>query len=302
MLKFNLIRAEGIIYLGGLAIWLAFLLICIPYLKIQGFSANLAWGIILSSIPIVAFGIIDDYKSKLPLSRKFLIQIIATSLLIIWGIRTDIVYIGPVLNLLVTFLWILGITNAFSQLDLIKGLSWGVAAISAGAFFLVALFTADLAIGAISLALMGISIGLLWYNFSVRGSLGKSGSYLAGFILAAIALAISYAPLERKIALFSPLLILGFPLFNLTFFIVMRLISTKPIAKSGNNHLALRFLQLGYSKSKVLLFMFSLSLLFSLTGVYLIRASNIIGLIIIGSIVAISLAIFKKMSKIAVDG
>lgn len=302
-LKFNFVNAQGITCVGGPAMWLAFSFISIPALKMRGLSVNVAWGIILSSIPIVAFGIIDDYKKELSVPSKFWIQISATALLIIFGVRTQIAYIGSFLNLIVTFLWVLGITNALNHLDIADGLAGGIAFISAGAFFLITLFNADPVIGVLSLVLAGMILGFLKYNLSSKKVyMGNSGSHLLGFILAAIALAISYAPLERKIALLSPLLILGFPIFDTAFLILMRLKKAKSIFRKSNDHLALRFLRLGYSKNKTLLLILTFSLLFSLSGVYLSQVSNAMGIILVVLVAIVALVLFREMSRVTIDG
>jgi UDP-N-acetylmuramyl pentapeptide phosphotransferase/UDP-N-acetylglucosamine-1-phosphate transferase len=132
--------------------------------------------------------------------------------------------------------------------------------------------------------------------------MGNSGSHFLGFSLAAIALGISYAPMERKIALFSPLLILGFAIFDTAFLILMRVRKARSIFKKSNDHLALRFLCLGYSKNRALLFMLSLALFFSLSGVALSQVSNSLGIIIIVLVVMVGLALTKKMGRVSIDG
>ncbi|GAH05852.1 unnamed protein product, partial [marine sediment metagenome] len=117
-----------------------------------------------------------------------------------------------------TFLWIIGITNAFNHLDILDGLAGGIAVISSAAFFLIALSNANLGVAIPALVLVAVTLSFLRYNLSAaKVYMGNSGSHFLGFTLAAIALGISYAPLERKIALLSPLLILGFPIFDTAF-------------------------------------------------------------------------------------
>jgi len=130
--------------------------------------------------------------------------------------------------------------------------------------------------------------------------MGNSGSHFLGFVLAAIALVISYAPLERKIALFSPLLILGLPIFDTAFLISMRIIKKSLPFKKSNDHLALRFLALGYSRKKTLLIMLTLCLFFSLCGILVSLVSNLSGITIIVFVGLVSLALTKKMSRVSV--
>lgn len=303
-LKFNFVAAGGVTYVGGIGMWaVAFAFICLSGLESYGVSSNAARGIIFSSIPIVVFGIIDDYKKELSVPAKFLAQIIAAALLIFFGVKTQIAYIGGFFNLLITFLWVLGITNAVNHLDILDGLAGGIAFIAAGAFFLIALFNADPASAIFSLALSGIILGFLAHNLSAaRVYMGNSGSHFLGFVLAAIALAISYASLKNRVALLSPLLILGFPVFDTAFLMLMRLKKAKSVFRKSEDHLALRCLRLGYSKRKTLVFILALSLFFSLSGVILSRVSNSAGMMIVGCVIIVSIVLLKKMSRIRVDG
>jgi UDP-GlcNAc:undecaprenyl-phosphate GlcNAc-1-phosphate transferase len=258
-------------------------------------------GIIITATIMLIFGLIDDWR-ELSVGAKFLVQIIATSLLIFFGIKTQIVYIGNVPNLIITFIWILAITNAFNHLDVIDGLAAGCAMITSASFFVVAFLNGDARIAILSLTLTAVTLSCFFYNFPpAKVYMGNSGSHFLGFTLAAIALAISYAPMERKIALLSPLFILGFPVFDTIFLILMRTRKARSIFRKSNDHLALRFLRLGYSKNKTLLFMLILSLYFSFSGICLSQTSNILGIIIIALVGIVGLVLTKKMSKVSIN-
>lgn len=301
-LKYKVLMPAGIPLVGGMGMGLAFVIVSlVGFFLYRGLSRETI-GIIVASSMMLIFGVMDDWR-ELSISTKFLVQVIATSLLVFFGIRTQIVYIGNTLNLIITFIWVLAITNAFNHLDVIDGLTAGCAMITALAFLAVSLLNGDIKIAILSLALFAAILSCFVYNFPpAKIYMGNSGSHFLGFILAAIALAISYASLERKIALLSPLLILGLPIFDTAFLILMRAKKAKSIFKKSDDHLALRFLRLGYSKIKTLLFMLILSLFFSLSGVLLSQASNTLGIIIIILAATIGLAITRKMGKVSVDG
>lgn len=131
--------------------------------------------------------------------------------------------------------------------------------------------------------------------------MGNAGSHFLGFALAAIALAISYAPLEKKTALLSPLLILGLPIFDTAFLILMRTRKGRSVFKKSNDHLSLRILSLGYSKRKSLLFMLIFGLFFTLSGVLLSQVSSNLGIIIIVLVVAVAVGLTRRMSGVPVD-
>jgi len=302
VLKHNLLIPQGIPLVGGIGMGLSFVLVSLFSFNLySGLSRGIV-GIIIASSIILISGVIDDWR-ELSISAKFFIQIIATFLLILFGIKTQIVYIGNIPNLIITLIWILAITNAFNHLDVIDGLAAGCAMIASLSFFIVAFLNSDTGSAILSLILTAVTLSCFIYNFPpAKIYMGNSGSHFLGFILAAIALAISYAPMERKIALLSPLLILGFPIFDTIFLILMRTKKAKSIFKKSNDHLALRFIRWGYSKNKTLLFMLSLSLYFSFSGVCLSQVSNALGIIIIVLVSIVGLALNQKMSKVSIDG
>ena len=301
-LSYNLLIPKGIPLIGGLGMGSSFILVALPsFFLYSGLSKQLV-GVIVSSTIMLVFGVIDDWQ-ELSVRAKFLIQIITTSLLIVFGIRTQIVYIGNLFNIIITFIWILAITNAFNHLDIMDGLASGTALTVSFSFFVISLLNGDIKTIILTLSLIGAILSFLIYNLPpAKIYLGNTGSHFLGFVLAAIALLVSYAPLERKIALFSPLLILGLPIFDTAFLILMRIKKRKLIFRKSNDHLALRFLSRGYSKKKSLLFMLLLGLFFSLSGVVLSQVPNPLGIIMVIFVALVSLIIAFRMSKIAVNG
>ncbi|PIP19995.1 MAG: hypothetical protein COX40_07070 [Candidatus Omnitrophica bacterium CG23_combo_of_CG06-09_8_20_14_all_40_11] len=299
-LRYKVLMPQGIPLIGGIAMGLSFIFTCLLWFSLHKGLSQEARGIIVTSFIMLIFGAIDD-RRELSVLAKFLVQIIATSLLIFFGIRTQIVYIGNLSNIIITFIWVLGITNAFNHLDVIDGLAAGTAIIVSLAFFIISLSNGDIKTAILSLSLAMAALSFLIYNFPpARIYMGNSGSHFLGFVLAAIALVISYAPLERKIALFSPLLILGLPIFDTAFLISMRIIKKSLPFKKSNDHLALRFLALGYSRKKTLLIMLTLCLFFSLCGILVSLVSNLSGITIIVFVGLVSLALTKKMSRVSV--
>ncbi len=301
-LKYNiLVSSKGTSLIGGIGMGLSFILISLLGFFLYWASSREAVIIIVASSIMLLFGIIDDLR-ELSVGAKFLIQIIATSLLVSFGIKTQIVYIGNLLNLIITIVWILAITNAFNHLDVIDGLSAGCATAASLAFFVIALLNGDVNIAGLALVLSGAILSCFIYNFPpAKIYMGNSGSHFLGFILAAIALWVSYAPLERKIALLSPLFILGFPIFDTVFLILMRLKKARSIFKKSRDHLALRFLHLGYSKNKTLLYMLSLSIFFAFSGILLSQVPYVLGIIITMVVMMVSLILAKKMSTVSID-
>jgi len=280
-LRKNILIAQGVPLVGGIGLGLSFLgASIIGYFLFGGLSIEFI-GVLVSSLAMLILGLRDDLK-ELSVLGKFLVQILAAAVLICFGVRTHIVYIGTVANIMITFIWILGITNAFNHLDVMDGLAGVTTLIVSFAFFVISILNADIKVMILSLALMGAAAGFLIYNLPpAKVYMGNSGSHFLGFILAAVALIISYAPMERKVALLSPLLILGFPVFDTFFLILTRTIQKKSAFKKSDDHIALRFLKLGYSKAKILILMSLLCLFFSVCGIAVSQISNLLSIAVV---------------------
>jgi UDP-GlcNAc:undecaprenyl-phosphate GlcNAc-1-phosphate transferase len=298
-LRFKLlIHRQGVFLIGGISMGLSFGLVSFFGSIPGGFLSREMLVIIFSSGIMLIFGVVDDLR-ELSIANKFLAQIIVTSLLVLFGIRAQIVHFGNALNIIITFLWVLGITNAFNHLDILDGLAAGIAVIVSLALFVICVLNNDFATAILTLALTGAALSFLIYNLPpARLYMGNSGSHFLGFVLSAIALVISYAPMQRKIALLSPLLVLGFPVFDTAFLILMRTIKKSLPFKKSNDHLALKIIALGYSKKKSLLIMLILTLFFSLCGIFVSQVSNLFGIIIVFLVALVSLLVIRKMSGV----
>jgi len=314
-LKYNLLISQGVPAVGGIALGAAFYLVCgtaLIYLK--SLSLPVA-GILIASLAMLAVGIVDD-KRELSVPIKFLTQLFCVLVLILFGVKMQIAGLGSIVNLGLTIIWVLGITNAFNHLDVMDGVAAGVAVIVTGGLGVICFLNAAWAIGSpttafwpadlnmllLLLPLMGAALGFLIFNLPpAKVYLGNAGSHFLGFILASSALALSYAPLERRIALLSPVLVLGFPVFDTAFVIWMRILKRRSAFRKSADHLALRFLKRGHSKPKALFYMLLLTLFFSLSGILLSRLANLPGFILISAVVMAGLLVGVRMAKVDVD-
>lgn len=300
-LKSGFFMIKGIPLVGGPGIALAFILGSLGGLFIFKVISKEITGILLASTAMLIFGLFDDRK-ELSIKTKFIVQIIASTILILSGVRTNIVYIGSFANIAITLIWVIGITNAFNHLDIMDGLAAAVAVIVSGVFLAAALINQDIKSLILALALLSGVFSFLIYNLPpAKVYMGNSGSHFLGFVLSAVAIVISYAPMERKIALLAPILILGFPIFDTVFVSILRLKKNILPFKKSNDHLALLFLRLGFSKNKALGAMLLLTLSFSLSGLALMKVSNLSGMILILVIVFVSMIFINRMAKLKVN-
>jgi UDP-GlcNAc:undecaprenyl-phosphate GlcNAc-1-phosphate transferase len=155
-------------------------------------------------------------------------------------------------NLVVTFLWIAGITNAFNLIDNMDGLCAGVAVIICGSRFVLAIQNHDEG-GALLLAILaGSVLGFLIFNHKpARIFMGDCGSMFVGFSLGALAIA-SPVPYTRVFlsALFYPALAFLYPIFDTVLVSVLRRSAGRPISVGGRDHSSHRLVSLGLTERK----------------------------------------------------
>lgn len=296
--KRKIFRVKDIPLVGGLGMGLAFVFA----LSLGIYTFDLLGSKILAAAAAGLFmlflGIVDDLK-ELSVAQKFLGQAICAALLISFGVRTDIMYFGFWPNAAITFLWILGITNAFNLLDIVDGLAAGTALIVSGAFLAIGFLSADLNVQVLSLILCAASLGFLIFNLPpARVYLGNSGSHFFGLLIASIALMTHYASEGNVFALLGPAMILGLPIIDTVLLIIFRLAKGKPPFSKSKDHLALKIGALGFSPAATILIMYLLSSIFAGCGVILTRVNNLSAVIITVSVFLLSIGIFLKLIKI----
>ncbi len=87
-LKFKIFFSRGIPLIGGIGIGASLIICC--GLFTAGSLPKEIFGIIAFSCIILFFGVFDDWR-EMSILAKFLVQLIAASLLIIFGVKTRIV-------------------------------------------------------------------------------------------------------------------------------------------------------------------------------------------------------------------
>jgi UDP-GlcNAc:undecaprenyl-phosphate GlcNAc-1-phosphate transferase len=296
--RHNLLKTKNIPLVGGLGAGLAIIFSLVLSMFMFKFSASRISEIAGVSMLMLFFGVIDDLV-ELSVLKKFLAQSLCAVLLITLGIRTDIMFLSYWGNVLVTFIWIIGITNAFNLLDIMDGLAAGTALIVSAAFLLVGLLNGDLHVQVISLVLCASSCGFLIFNFPpAKVYLGNSGSHFLGFLVAALALTAHYAFRDNVFALLSPVMILGLPIMDTVSLVIFRIIKRKVPFQKSRDHVALKIGALGLSPLSTILVMYLLCAIFSACGVILARVSSLFASFIIISVFLLSTGMFMKLVKI----
>ena len=286
--------------LGGIGIYVAFLLglLLAYFLKIP-FDQKLS-GLVISSGIIVLLGVLDDAKDLRPLI-KIAVELAAVAFLMIFGIITKVALLPIWVNVLISLVWILFITNAFNLLDIVDGLTSGLVVIISLTLLIISLVNGDIFSSIILLALAGAHLGFLRYNYPpAKLYMGDTGSLLSGFLLAAVAINISYAPLERPIALVTPILAMSLPIYDTLFLIIMRMRKKKPIFAKTDDHFALRLVTMGNSVRKSLWIMYAFSIFLAFSSLVVAFGSNLIGSSVILAVLLVFVFIGKKVGMVRV--
>ena len=263
--------------LGGAAVYCAF---AVTVLTSFDFSRPLK-GVAVGATLVVAIGILDDV-TDLRASLKLLGHIGAALVAIAYGVVLNIAphwVPGFVwLNVALTILWFVTVTNAVQFLDGMDGLAGGLGVIAGVFFSIAALQTEQRYLMYLSAALVGACLGFLPYNFRpgrARIFLGDSGATFIGFTLAGLAVMGEWAEDAPMIALLTPALILGVPLFDIAFVGIARVVTGKVhslpewLAYTGRDHIHHRFEQLGLTKRQSVLLIFFLAATLGLSALLL---------------------------------
>jgi len=169
---------------------------------------------------ILIGGIIDDCRTLSP-RTKFFIQVAGATAAIWSGFKIDEVSVfgGEPIQLRLfavplTYLWIIGLTNAYNLVDGLDGLAAGLGAIAAGTCVGLFVVRGDVDDALLLGVLLGALLGFLPYNFNpARIYLGDSGSQLIGYLLAVLAIRGSQKQ-ATVLAVVIPLLIFGLPILD----------------------------------------------------------------------------------------
>jgi UDP-GlcNAc:undecaprenyl-phosphate/decaprenyl-phosphate GlcNAc-1-phosphate transferase len=243
---------------GGIAIWVSFLLA----VAIRGMLVDRTVVILLSAATgAFVLGLADDLWRLRP-KWKLLGQLALSLAFLALAPSVVLTGVRP-LDLLISLLWLVGISNAFNLLDNINGLCAGTAALVAGFQAVLFLFRGDIPLGLLCIAFVGATLGFLLYNFPAgRIFMGDSGSQFIGFGLAAVTLSgLHFSTKNQFGSLLFPLMLMVVPICDTTLVTLTRRIRRRPISIGGTDHLSHRLVAYGFSERGAVLTLWTLSFL-----------------------------------------
>jgi UDP-GlcNAc:undecaprenyl-phosphate GlcNAc-1-phosphate transferase len=233
-------------------------------------------------------GIIDD-RWGLGSYVKLAGQLGAAAILIYSGVKVQL--FDSWLDIAVTLVWVVGITNALNLLDNMDGLSGGVAMIAAIFFTLLAAMSKQYLVGVLAAALAGACAGFLIYNWNpAHIFMGDAGSLFLGFMLAAVAIKLRFPSNSTTVTWMIPVLVLGLPLFDTLLVFVSRLRRGKnPLTTPGKDHVSHRLASLLSSRREAVLVCYLIGCGFGLAAIFVSQASWIEAIFVATSLALLGL-------------
>jgi UDP-GlcNAc:undecaprenyl-phosphate/decaprenyl-phosphate GlcNAc-1-phosphate transferase len=247
---------------GGIAIFLSFAV----SLLLNGVFLSGMKVLLVGSALVFFMGIIDDVR-PLPALLKLCMQVLISLLVILWGdIQLTFFYHASwaaLLNVPLTVLWLVGLTNAFNFLDGVDGLAVSLSIITAFFLGIIAFNTHQPALGWFAVALIGACTGFMPYNFRFRESallfLGDAGSTFLGFTLAGLAVLGEWSTTSHFVSLSSPMLVFGVFIFDMVYVTLSRIKNRRSnnvleiLLSPNQDHFHHRLIFMGFPRKEVVL-------------------------------------------------
>jgi UDP-GlcNAc:undecaprenyl-phosphate GlcNAc-1-phosphate transferase len=250
-------------------------------------------------VALAIVGLLDDLTGLHPFLR-LAVEILAG--LVVYFTDPGISIPGPRwLDIVITVLWVVGVTNAFNLLDNMDGLSAGVATISALSFCVIAGINGQFLVAALSAAVAGCAAGFLRHNFHpAKIYMGDAGSLFLGFLLAALAVRLKLVDAPPSVALFVPVLVLGVALFDTTLVTVNRLHHRLNPMNGGRDHMSHRLVWVGIPVPVSVGLIYALAASLGFLGVLLSRLDRTSGLMLVGFVMVVAFATMGLLSAVPV--
>jgi UDP-GlcNAc:undecaprenyl-phosphate GlcNAc-1-phosphate transferase len=266
-------RARPIPTTGGLVIFgttVAALLVAVRYCGHfePEVAAKLA-ALIAGGAVIVILGMLDDRLNLRP-RLKLVVQIAVAVAMVYAGVGIERMrfLVGPTYELgwlkyPVTVFWFVGFMNAVNLVDGLDGLASGIAAIGAGALFIVGVFNENVLLYMMAAALLGSTLGFLLHNFREGNIyLGDAGSMVLGFFLAGGAVVGAYGDGASN-ALLVGGACMAVPAFDVATTIVRRGRAHSGVMTPDRSHVHHRLIRFGLNPKMAVIVLWGITLFFA---------------------------------------
>ncbi|MEK4698559.1 MraY family glycosyltransferase [Solibacillus sp. FSL R7-0668] len=290
--------------LGGLAIYLAFMIGILLLKFVTNFQSDYLYAILIAATIIVITGVIDDMR-EISAKAKLVGQIAAACIVVFVGdiqiVNINLPFGGELdfgwLGIPLTIVWIVGITNAINLIDGLDGLAAGVSTIALMTLAVMAMIMGNGIVIAMAAILAAATIGFLFFNFHpAKIFMGDTGALFLGFMISVLAL-LGF----KNVAVISfviPVIMLGVPISDTFFAIVRRLRSGKKWSDPDKSHLHHRLLDLGFSHRQTVLIIYAMAAMFGVAAI-IFSMAKVWGAILLITVILVAIELFVEIIGLA---
>lgn len=264
--------------IGGIAMFIAFCLSVLTLdIPITGLRAFFAGSLIL-----VVIGILDDMH-ELSARTRFTVQIIATTIMAVWGgvvlndfghlLSSEFVFELYWLAVPVTVFAAIGVINALNMLDGVDGLAGFVALVAVIGMAVISFAAGDMN----TLMILGLVFSVItaFLIVNLRNDhkqcsmvfMGDSGSMFLGFALSWFLITLSQGD-DRAMSPATALWLFAIPLYETLTMIIRRTRNGRSPFSADREHIHHMLELAGYSKRMTVLIIVFASLLFASLGLF----------------------------------
>ena len=281
---------------GGIAMVVGAVLPIIMWLMPQQEVGAILLGVAI----IVVFGVWDD-RSNLDYRIKFIGQIAGVLILMLYGgvVIESVPLVsntGPLPSYLtypLTFLFLLGITNAVNLSDGLDGLAGGTVILSIGTIALLGYSADNVVVVVIAVALIGSILGFLRFNtHPAQIFMGDGGSQFLGFSVGVLAVLLTQKG-TASLSPVLPLLILGLPILDTIMVMWQRIKGGRSPFAPDRNHIHHKLLELGFSHYEAVLLIYVVQAALVMSAYFLRHQSDATLLVVFTTVCAGIIGFFR---------
>lgn len=260
------------------------------------------WMLVAAFAVIFATGLLDDKYSLKPL-QKLAGQVLAAVIAVAGGL-----VIGDISNPLggdfvslgwvaypVTVVYLVAYVNIINLIDGLDGLAAGISAIASSTMFILSVWAGRLDSAALSIAVVGSSLGFLRYNFHPASIfMGDSGSLTLGFALGVSSL-LSVTRFAGLTTIAVPLVISAVPILDTFSAIVRRTRAHVSVGHADRGHIHHRLMDEGYDQRQAVLLMYGWTALLCVGSVVMTKVETVPRILIFCALLALSMLFARRL-------
>lgn len=259
-------------------------------------------GVMCGLLTIVCVGAMDDVYSLKP-SVKFAGQILGATIIAASGLL-----LSSIANPLgagfiqfgwwsypLTVLYLVCFMNVINLIDGLDGLAAGISAIASMTMFVLSIWAGRLDSAALSIAVVGSSLGFLRYNFHPASIfMGDSGSLTLGFALGVSSL-LSVTRFAGLTTIAVPLVISAVPILDTFSAIVRRTRAHVSVGHADRGHIHHRLMDEGYDQRQSVLLMYGWTALLCGGSILMTQVETIPRILIFCALLALSMLFAQRL-------